>query len=328
MRTRFHSPPLAAAVLSLALGVGAGLQAQPPAKTDPSSKARLQVQLGTRLYPHVLAVSPDGQLVLSTSYEGLVLWHAATGRQLRTTYFYEIHDLVYSPDGRRILVASNNHGPRTLDVATGGHAFWKPEHKGPVWAVAFSADGKTAVSGSRGPNGRNMGRRDRQTVAAARGPHRIGHCRGPVKRRPAGSDRQRRTGPSACGTPAQAKLLWTSPQHPAAVVAVAFSADRGWALGISRDRTICAWDLATGKEVQRMPPPPGKPVPFVARIEYFPHPDVLSSDGKHVFRAVDKGVELWDLETGKAVRRVLELPERPVFPGPGSERGRVADAWV
>jgi hypothetical protein len=81
--------------------------------------------------------------------------------------------------------------------------------------------------------------------------------------------------------------------HGAPVYRLAFSPDGKRALSASDDRTICLWEVETGKELRR----------------FKVHTSVLygvafSPDGKQVLSgSIDHTVRLWDLQTGKELRR-------------------------
>jgi WD40 repeat protein len=100
---------------------------------------------------HVTAVAflPGGKRALSAGGAGhLRLWDLDRGEELRRmTHKGLIHDAAVSPDGRRALSAGyNDNTVRVWDLGTGTvlHAF--AGHIAPVLGVAFSADGKRALS--------------------------------------------------------------------------------------------------------------------------------------------------------------------------------------
>ena len=115
-----------------------------------------------------VAISPDGRMALSGSYDKTMkLWDIASGREIRTFTGYAdwVSSVVFSPDGRYILSGScakvktykvNNEtfypcimGSMKLWATSSGrelHEF--SGHSEKVNAVAFSPDGRFALSGS------------------------------------------------------------------------------------------------------------------------------------------------------------------------------------
>lgn len=99
------------------------------------------------------AFSPDGRYVLSGGY--LNLWDVSTGKKIRT-FPTGGRDVAFSPDGRYVLSSTT----LTLwDMATGNEirtfirhsdeVFSGEVFSGEVFSVAFSPDGKYALSGSK-----------------------------------------------------------------------------------------------------------------------------------------------------------------------------------
>jgi WD40 repeat protein len=118
-----------------------------------------------------LAFSPDGQC-LATGGGGqytIRLWHAATGRLLKTLAGHEdyIASVAFSPDGKIIASGSNDFTVKLWDAGTGkllktlslslkptgflkdqyGNEYLKDEDIRSVCSIAFSPDGRTLASG-------------------------------------------------------------------------------------------------------------------------------------------------------------------------------------
>ncbi|BCR98592.1 NACHT and WD40 domain protein [Aspergillus luchuensis] len=100
-----------------------------------------------------VAFSPDGQTVVSGSYDKTIkLWNAATGELQQTLEGHSdrVSAVAFSPDGQTVLSGSYDNTIKLWNAATGelqqtleGHLY-----SGLVSAVAFSPDGQTVVSGS------------------------------------------------------------------------------------------------------------------------------------------------------------------------------------
>jgi WD40 repeat protein len=104
-----------------------------------------------------VAFGPDGQRLVSGSEDRTAkVWDVATGKELLTFRAHEgkIHCVTFSPDGRH--VASGN-SKILRAVAVGVVKVWEAEsgkevfgfsHAGPVWAVAFSGNGRSLATAS------------------------------------------------------------------------------------------------------------------------------------------------------------------------------------
>jgi WD40 repeat protein/uncharacterized caspase-like protein len=98
-----------------------------------------------------VAVSPDGQFVVSASVDGVVrLWGLKNRRLLhamgQSLFNSSIESLAVSAD-RRLLLAGRGGGETEVWDAESGRLLHSFEGQGPIGAVAFSADGKLTLSG-------------------------------------------------------------------------------------------------------------------------------------------------------------------------------------
>jgi WD40 repeat protein len=223
------------------------------------------------------------------------------GEQLCLTgHTARVMGVAFSPDGRRLLSASNDGTVRLIDVSTRKliHTLAHPCAR----SVAFSPDGKKAVS---------TGDQHDQTVRlwdleTGKELKRFAGYRSPIsgvtfsadgKRVLFGvfSDKTMRLLDVESG-----KEIQRFEGHTEGVHGIALSADGKRSLSGSYDSTVRLWDNETGKELKRLEGHKGA----VAAVAFSP-------DGK---RAVaggggDYAIKLWDLETGKEIRR-MEAPAR------------------
>jgi WD40 repeat protein len=105
--------------------------------------------------PGDAAFSPDGKLVaLACKFGFARVWETATWREVATLsdFLKGVHSLAWSPDGRRLAVASGDREAIKLwDVENREELMTLPGVGGTLAETAFSADGK--LLGSLDPKG-------------------------------------------------------------------------------------------------------------------------------------------------------------------------------
>jgi hypothetical protein len=140
------------------------------AATWPLAACDHSVRTFGRPNTYAIAFSPDGRTCLSGAGDGsLILWDLATGKVLLDffTDSLAVNTVAFSPDGRTTLSGGNSSKVKLWDIATGKRLrnFWDPAivlrtgesnsephaqwaHFASVTSVAFSPDGRSALSGS------------------------------------------------------------------------------------------------------------------------------------------------------------------------------------
>ena len=98
-----------------------------------------------------MAVSPDGSLVATGGYDGIVhIWEPATGKFVRALVGHEsyVYGLAWSPDGHYLASAGSfDATARIWNPRTGQLIRILTGHKEYTTTVAFSGDGKTLAVG-------------------------------------------------------------------------------------------------------------------------------------------------------------------------------------
>jgi Tol biopolymer transport system component len=174
-------------------------------------------------------------------------------------------------------------------------------HTGFILALAFSPDGKRALSGSEDTTVRlwdlATGREIRPLVGHTGEVLAVAFSPDGKRALSGGMDRTIRLWDLTSG-----RELHRLEGHTERVSSLAFSPDGKRALSGSWDQTVSLWDLETGKELRRL----GGHTSYVSSVAFSP-------DGKRALSgSYDGTVRLWDLSTGKALR-VLEGSPKEIY---------------
>jgi len=225
-----------------------------------------------------VAFSPDGRLVLSGSIDKTMrLWDAETGQQLRSfTHPSGVNRVAFSPDGRRVLSGSGERignadvdgCVRLWDVASGQELARSAGQTSAIDSLAFSPDGRQAVAASWD-----------NTVRLLK-------------------------------LPAPPSLPITEERsfsgHTGAVYQAVFSPDGGRVLSCGMYRALRLWDNADGKQFRQFEGDND----WSVCVAFSPDGRLaasgtgMSHNGSE-WVAGDYSVRLWDVETGREVRRFL-----------------------
>jgi outer membrane protein assembly factor BamB len=200
-----------------------------------------------------VACDPKGRALFTASWDGTVkMWDAKTGKEVRhfpaQGRINNINGLAVSPDGKHLLTGSDDSVVRLWEIETGREVRQMHGHNGPVFGVAFSPDGKQALSG--GSMDRAMILWDVQNGQILR---RFQGLQGAIRTVAISPDG--RTALSSGNNDVQLWDLKTGQEirrfkgHTQPVHAVAFSPDGRRVLSGSADGTVRLWETATGRQL-------------------------------------------------------------------------------
>ncbi len=258
-----------------------------------------------------VAFTPDDQFLVTTSLDHSVrIWNVADGRELHSLlgHGWWVWDAALSPDGGQVATASQDGTVMLWSVSSGERLATFREHRGPVYAVAWSALGQIASAG----HGQRVlvwrpenvavetpgaARRDLPAVPLLEG---LGHG-GAVRCVAFSRDGKRLATASDDNT----IRLWglgrqlvprkTLRGHGSWVRSVELSQDGAWLASVGHDQSLRFWNLE-GYEEQRVLQHLAGHRDSVLRA-------VTSADGHSIFSASrDRTVTQWDAATGKAVQ--------------------------
>ena len=200
-----------------------------------------------------VAFSSDGKHLLSIAPRSQIIWDVQSGRpstslKAASKTIPKLTNAVLSPDEKQILAA----GPRNayvLDAKTGKELHTLQGHTTVVSSVAFSPDGKRALTGSMDHTAKLWDPAIGKDLITFRGHTEplYGAVFSPDgKRVLTGSyDHTARIWDAANG-----RELHLLKGHTDRVTAVAFSPDGKRVLSLSQDRTARLWDAQTGKNLR------------------------------------------------------------------------------
>lgn len=236
--------------------------------------------------------SPDGQRVVTASYDGTArIWNAAGGQVLAVLrgHSNKVYGAEFSPDGQSIVTASTDHTAKVWNAVDGRLRATLSGHSNDVYSALFSANSRHIVTTSEDSTARVWNAADGQLLTTLRGHTRAVEKAGfsPDGRRivTASDDQTARIWEATTGN-----LVITLQGHTSGVLEARFSPDGRRIVTASLDHTARIWDAITG-----------------ALLKTLQHTDIVvsvsfSRDGQHILTGGYDGIaRLWDATTGQVL---------------------------
>lgn len=260
-------------------------QQSPPAQTAYSLSKTL---LGHKAMVWALALSPDQETLVSSDEAGMIkIWNQRTGQLERTlTGLGAVRTLSLSAD-EKLLASGGNKSIQIWEMQTGQ---LRTTYAQPAWAVTFSQDQKTLVSGSQdgliriwnldSGGFRTLSGHQAEVYAVAISPDQKTIVSGSQDKTVKVWDMQ--TG----------ALIHTFVEHQDGIRSIAFNAKHNLIASGSWDKTAKIWDLQTKTLVHTLKGHQDRVIAVA-----------FSKDGRILASASrDKTIKLWDVQTGKLLQ--------------------------
>ena len=239
---------------------------------------------------NAIALSPDGQTLVSASFGTIRIWNLRTGRLVRTLNSVHskksVNTVAVSPDSSILASGGDDNNVIIWNLKTGQRIRTIPAHAAAVNAIAFSRDGKTLASGSDDKTVRlwnaRTGGRLRTLSGHAGGVNAIALSRDGKTLASGSEDKTVRLWNLGTG---EVRRIITG--HRGAVNAVAFSPNGKSVASASTDNTIRLSNVQDGKRTRTFKGHSS----WVRTIAFSPDSRTLISGGGDII--------VWDLKTGK-----------------------------
>lgn len=239
---------------------------------------------------NAIALSPDGQTLVSASFGTIRIWNVRTGRLVRTLNPVHskksVNTLAVSPDSSILASGGSDNNLILWDLKTGRRVRTIPAHKAAVNSIAFSNDGQTIASGSDDKTVRlwnvTTGSRLLTLIGHAGAINAIALSRDGQTLASGGEDKTVRLWNLGTG---EVRRIITG--HAGPVNAVAFSPNGQVVATASSDNTIRLSNVQDGKRTRTFKGHSS----WVRTIAFSPDSRTLISGGGDIM--------VWDLKTGK-----------------------------
>ena len=278
----------------------------PPAKNQPSQTVLEKFSLANTLKSDSnsvlsLAISPDGQTLVSNSDNNIKLWNLNTAEEISTIKGHDrrVNVLAISPNGESLVSGSADNSIKQWNLATGQEIRTFRGHSNSIQALAISKDSKIVVDGSDDNTIKVWNLETGKEISTLRG-----HLAA-VRSLAISPDGQTLASGSFDRTIklwnlTTAKKIRTLRGHIDKVTSVVISPDGNTLVSGSFDQNIKLWNLSTGKQIRTLRGHFGK----VTSLAISPDGNTLASTSS------DRTIKLWNLSTGKQIRTIAAHSNR------------------
>ncbi len=243
--------------------------------------------------------SPDGQTIVSGSYDGTInLWDAAGGNLKQTLKANAggVSVLAISPDGQKVASCGPDRELMIFEAANGKLLYVK-DFDGGVLALGFSPDGQTLAVATSGIYLLDSANGNLKHSIPTENFYALALAFSPDGKTLAGSFRDEvKLWDSANGNLKQTLAKSADSAHP-----LVFSSDGQTLVGASLHGRIFVWEIAAGNLKHTLKANTDK-VP----IAFSPDGKTLASGGDELSKDKERfegEIEFWDIATGNLIRK-------------------------
>jgi len=249
---------------------------------------------GHSSYVNTLAISPDGQTLVSGSADKTIkVWNLSTGQEILTlkSHLNPINTLVLSPDGQTLVSGSADKTIKIWNLSTGQEVRTLQGHSNPVNSLIISSDWQTLVSGSADKTIKVWNLSTGQEIRTITGNFSY------VNTLAISPDGQT----LASGSADKIIKIWnlstgqeirTLKGHDSYVNTLAIRSDGQTLVSGSADKTIKVWNLSTGQEIRTL-----------RGHDSWVKSLAISPDGQSIVSgSADNTIKIWNVSTGQQIR--------------------------
>ena len=279
---------------------------------DAASGRKLVTFTGHSNIVHSVAFSPDGQRIVTGSYDQTAkVWEADSGQEQLTLkgHSARVHSVAFSPEGQWIVTGSYDQTAKVWEAAKGSEPLTLEGHSDEIMSVAFSPDGQRILTASwdgtaklweaaKGEEVLTLNRHGNEITAALSSQTAKGRSARVFSAAFSPDGRRIVTG-STEGTAkvweaASGRELLTLKGHNDWVLWAAFSPDGQRIVTASEDQTAKVWDAASGTNLLTLRGHANE----ITSVAFSP-------DGQRIVTgSTDETARVWDAASGKQLHKL------------------------